>query len=212
MKWSPTGERRLSQEVLVIRFPNGDAEIYAGSVPSKGDRLTRGGREWIVMRIDVHRAGKTIVSVIPVAVQRDEAGGSRTNSSLPPRANRSAMTGVWLAAGAFFAVMLLVLLLAAALGVRKPSIPATPARAGMPAAVVLTPYSESRGEARLRARRRRSRGGTHQAAKPLCARKAASPSPSATPTATRQSSPTTKSHQKAMNARTYLTRLRRPSR
>lgn len=71
MKWSPTGERRLSQEVLVIRFPNGDAEIYAGSVPSKGDRLTRGGREWIVMRIDVHRAGKTIVSVIPVAVQRD---------------------------------------------------------------------------------------------------------------------------------------------
>ena len=62
----------MSQEVLVIRFPNADAEIYAGSVPSNGDRLTRGGREWIVARIDAHREGKPVVRVMPVAVQRDE--------------------------------------------------------------------------------------------------------------------------------------------
>jgi hypothetical protein len=63
----------MSQEVLVISFPNGDAEIYSGVVPSTGDRLTRGEAEWMVSRVDVHREGRTTVTVMPVAVQRDES-------------------------------------------------------------------------------------------------------------------------------------------
>ena len=64
----------MSQEMLVIRFPNGDAEIYSGSsIPSAGDRLARRESEWIVARVDVRGEGRTTVTVRPVAVQRDES-------------------------------------------------------------------------------------------------------------------------------------------
>ena len=64
----------MSQEVFVIRFPNGEAEIYSGSaVPSTGDRLTRGDTEWVVARVEARLEGRTTVSVMPVAVQRDES-------------------------------------------------------------------------------------------------------------------------------------------
>ena len=48
------------------------------------------------------------------------------------------------------------------------------------------------------------RGSSHQALTPVCASSAVSPIASAIPAATRQSSPTMKSHQKRPNARTYL--------
>jgi hypothetical protein len=64
----------MSDEVLVIRFPNGDAEIYSGSfVPSTGDRLTRRESEWIVARVDTRGEGRTTVIVMPVVVRRDES-------------------------------------------------------------------------------------------------------------------------------------------
>ncbi len=49
-------------------------------------------------------------------------------------------------------------------------------------------------------------GRTHQAAIPRCARKPETASPTQTPSATRQSSPTMKFHQNAPKARTWLTR------
>lgn len=61
----------MSSEVLVIRFPNGDAEIYAGSCPSTGDRLTRRDTQWIVAKVDFRRGSHTTVTVRPVEVLRD---------------------------------------------------------------------------------------------------------------------------------------------
>ena len=61
----------MSGEVLVIRFPNGDAEIYSGSCPSTGDRLTRRDTQWIVARVDFRPESHTTVTVMPVRVQRD---------------------------------------------------------------------------------------------------------------------------------------------
>ena len=64
----------MSGEALLIRFPDGDAEIYSGSfVPSSGDRLTRRDSEWIVARVDAAREGRVVVIVMPAAVQRDES-------------------------------------------------------------------------------------------------------------------------------------------
>jgi hypothetical protein len=61
----------VAQNVLVIRFPNGDAEIYSGSAPATGDRLVRRNAEWIVARVDVRVESHTTVTVLPVAVRRD---------------------------------------------------------------------------------------------------------------------------------------------
>ncbi len=63
----------MHEGVVVVRFPNGDAEIYAGSVvPSTGDRLSRGETEWVVARIDIPAAGRTTVTVVASEVQRDQ--------------------------------------------------------------------------------------------------------------------------------------------
>lgn len=63
----------MHEGVVVIRFPNGDAEIYSGSVlPSTGDRLSRGGTDWVVARIDIHAEGRTTVTVVASEVQRDQ--------------------------------------------------------------------------------------------------------------------------------------------
>ena len=40
---------------LIIWFPNGDAEFYAGfDVPSVGDRIRRNDSDWIVARVESH--------------------------------------------------------------------------------------------------------------------------------------------------------------
>jgi hypothetical protein len=63
----------LHEGVVVVRFPNGDAEINSGSVvPSTGDRLSRGGTDWVVAGIDIHAEGRTTVSVVASEVQRDQ--------------------------------------------------------------------------------------------------------------------------------------------
>ena len=61
----------MHEGVLVIRFPNGDAEIYSGGTPATGDRLSRGEKEWVVARIDARLEGRTTVSVVDCDVQRD---------------------------------------------------------------------------------------------------------------------------------------------
>lgn len=61
----------MSAEVLVIRFPNGDAEIYSGSRPSTGDKLTRRDTQWIVAQVASRGGSHTAVTVMPVKVQRD---------------------------------------------------------------------------------------------------------------------------------------------
>jgi len=63
----------VHDEVLIIRFPDGETEIYAGSlVPSIGDRLTRRNADWIVARVDLNSLGRTVVTVMPAAVVRDD--------------------------------------------------------------------------------------------------------------------------------------------
>lgn len=64
----------MHDEVLIIRFPDGASEIYAGSfVPSIGDKLTRRDADWIVARVDLNSLGRTAVTVMPAAVVRDDS-------------------------------------------------------------------------------------------------------------------------------------------
>jgi hypothetical protein len=64
----------VSHEVLIIRFPNGDAELYPGSrVPAVGDRLVRRNAEWVVARVDTHGLGGAAVTVTPANVVRDNS-------------------------------------------------------------------------------------------------------------------------------------------
>ena len=63
----------MQDEVLIIRFPDGDTEIYAGPfMPSVGDRLSRRSADWIVARVELNLLGRTAVTVMPAAVERDE--------------------------------------------------------------------------------------------------------------------------------------------
>jgi hypothetical protein len=66
--------RGVANEVLIICFPNGDAELYAGgNVPSVGDRITRHHSDWIVSRVDTDPERAVRVTVMPSAVVRDDA-------------------------------------------------------------------------------------------------------------------------------------------
>ena len=63
----------MSDDLVIIRFPNGDAEFDARmSRLSVGDRITRRGAEWLVARVD-EAAGRVAVTVMPAEVQRDES-------------------------------------------------------------------------------------------------------------------------------------------
>jgi hypothetical protein len=61
----------VSHEVLIIRFPDGDAEIYAGQVPAVGDKLVRRNAEWIVSRVGSSALGGAAVTVTATDVVRD---------------------------------------------------------------------------------------------------------------------------------------------
>ena len=61
----------MSDELVIIRFPNGDAEFDARmSRLSVGDRITRRGAEWLVARVD-EAAGPVAVTLMPAEVERD---------------------------------------------------------------------------------------------------------------------------------------------
>jgi hypothetical protein len=61
----------MSHHMLIIRFPDGQAELYAGSTPSVGDRLVRRNADWIVARIDTSALGGKAITVTPADVVRD---------------------------------------------------------------------------------------------------------------------------------------------
>jgi hypothetical protein len=63
----------MSSEVVVIRFPDGDAEFYAGAeVPLVGEKMTRRGAEWFVARVN-SLEGRVALDVLPFAAERDES-------------------------------------------------------------------------------------------------------------------------------------------
>jgi hypothetical protein len=57
--------------MLLIRFPDGEAEFSSGSAPAVGDTLTRRGQVWAVARVVSDEAGCLAVTVMPAEVQRD---------------------------------------------------------------------------------------------------------------------------------------------
>jgi hypothetical protein len=58
--------------MLIIRFPNGEAELYPESrLPVVGDKLVRRNVEWIVARVETHGLGGAAVTVTPTDVVRD---------------------------------------------------------------------------------------------------------------------------------------------
>lgn len=62
----------MAHEVLIIRFPNGDAEFYATSdISSVGDTITRYDSDWIVARVDTNPERAVRVTVMPSEVVRD---------------------------------------------------------------------------------------------------------------------------------------------
>ena len=63
----------MAQQRLIIWFPNGDAEFYAGLVPSVGDRITRRGSDWIVARVQTHIDDTVRVTVTASEVVRDDS-------------------------------------------------------------------------------------------------------------------------------------------
>ena len=73
----PPGMRERGAVVhqrLIIWFPNGDAEFYAGvDVPSVGDRIRRNNSDWIVARVESHVDKTVRVTVRPSEVVRDDS-------------------------------------------------------------------------------------------------------------------------------------------
>jgi hypothetical protein len=66
-------EAVADREVILVRFPDGGAELYWGSsVPSVGDQLTRNGWRWIVARVGRDPAGAQAITLMPAEVERDE--------------------------------------------------------------------------------------------------------------------------------------------
>ena len=64
----------MAHQRLIIWFPNGDAEFYAGfDVPSVGDRITRNNSDWIVARVESHIDKSVRVTVMPSEVVRDDS-------------------------------------------------------------------------------------------------------------------------------------------
>ena len=58
--------------MLLIRFPDGEAEFYSGhGVPSMGDKLTRRGKVWAVARVVADEAGCLGVTVMPAEMETD---------------------------------------------------------------------------------------------------------------------------------------------
>jgi hypothetical protein len=62
----------MDAQVLIIRFPNGDAEFYAGRLPSVGDRLVRNDAEWVVCGVAANSLGGTSITVTATNVIRDK--------------------------------------------------------------------------------------------------------------------------------------------
>lgn len=64
----------MSSDVLIIRFPDGDAEFSARSlVPTVGDRIWRRNEAWIVAAVDTNHGAATTVTVMPAEVTRDDS-------------------------------------------------------------------------------------------------------------------------------------------
>ena len=64
----------MAHQRVIIWFPNGDAEFYAGfDVPSVGDRITRNNSDWIVARVESHIDKSVRVTVMPSEVVRDDS-------------------------------------------------------------------------------------------------------------------------------------------
>ena len=64
----------MASEVLIIRYPDGDAEFWAGGdVPSVGDSLTRRNADWTVAHVDADTDGCVRVIVMPARPVRDDS-------------------------------------------------------------------------------------------------------------------------------------------
>jgi hypothetical protein len=63
----------VPHDVLVIHFPDGEAELYSGNVPSVGDKLVRRNVEWVVARVGASALGGVAVTVTSTNVVRDES-------------------------------------------------------------------------------------------------------------------------------------------
>ena len=63
----------MARQRLIIWFPNGDAEFYAGFVPLVGDRITRNNSDWIVARVESDVDKTVRVTVMPSEVVRDNS-------------------------------------------------------------------------------------------------------------------------------------------
>ena len=64
----------MVEDLVVIRFPGGDAEFDAGSpTPTVGDTIIRREVQWRVTQIDERVDHCVTISVIPIEVERDES-------------------------------------------------------------------------------------------------------------------------------------------
>ena len=101
----------MARQRVIIWFPNGDAEFYAGfDVPSVGDRITRNNSDWIVARVESHIDKSVRVTVMPseVGTRRLLACAVRVPFAL----SLSNMTGVWVSSVVLIGAVLLILVLA----------------------------------------------------------------------------------------------------
>ena len=58
--------------MLIVRFPDGDAEFFAGAKsPGVGDRIWRRGEPWVVARLGPDAGGHPTITVMPAEVPRD---------------------------------------------------------------------------------------------------------------------------------------------
>ena len=85
----------MAHQRVIIWFPNGDAEFYAGfDVPSVGDRITRNNSDWIVARVESHIDKSVRVTVMPSEVVRDDPGLCRTSSFRAESVQRKGRTRI----------------------------------------------------------------------------------------------------------------------
>jgi hypothetical protein len=63
----------MDSQVLIIRFPNGDAELYTGRMPAVGDRVVRNDVEWVVSGVAANSLGGKSITVTATKVLRDKS-------------------------------------------------------------------------------------------------------------------------------------------
>jgi hypothetical protein len=62
----------MDSRLLTVRFPGGTIEFTsAAQTPSVGDKLRRGGDEWLVIAVESDENGNAVVTLAPIVPGTD---------------------------------------------------------------------------------------------------------------------------------------------